>query len=148
MVEVVTALGWRRTVKRTQTGDLSAQEILDHMELINGSTILEGMTKRALVAMALVLTEDGWERLGDRSKLGRPTGKAAQREDGAFERSFENGIAIFVPGFQNNVLVEFDEPMIPASVSEIATTNKAVILSPGGEMFLKPTEDSGTLPPS
>jgi hypothetical protein len=122
MIEVMTALGWRRTIKYAQNGEATAQELIEYADAMPDDSPWKSMTKRALTAMALVLTEDGWEKLGDRSPLGKPTGKAAQREDGAYVRNFEKGMAIFVPGFSNNVLIQFND-------------RKVVVSSPGGDML-------------
>jgi hypothetical protein len=141
MIEVDTALGWRRTIRHVVSGDITAQELIDHAELIAGTKELDVMTKGALIAMALVLTDDAWELLGKRSPLGKPAGVSAQREDGAYERPYESGLAVFVPGYQNNVAIDFEQPHHRGTLDEPAETH-FVVRSPGGEMFLRSNEDS------
>ena len=123
MIEVRTALGWRRTIQQAQRGDFTAEEI---EEAIN----LEGEEydwNRAIVSALRVMIPMFTDTIDER--LGQPTGKTAQREDGAYERKFENGIAVFVPGFSLNVRFVCDDPKVDT-----------IVPSPGGEIFLRESD--------
>ncbi len=66
--------------------------------------------------------------------LGRPTAKGVRREDGAFHREFEKGLALYNPMGNGPVTVNFAEPRRRASSGESA---KMFIVPPcDGDLFL------------
>jgi len=132
MIDVSSALAWQALIKRAQSGELPTDELLEAAELqpVAKGAWPDGIA-RALVHVALVFNDDASEKLGDRCKLREPQGKAVQRSDAAFERRYANGLAVFVPAYSNNVLVDFNGAM-------------RVLSSPGGGIFLKPDQPTAT----
>lgn len=68
--------------------------------------------------------------------LGKPTAGGVERKDGAFQRSFERGLALYNPMGNNPVTVNFAEPRKRASSGESA---KSFTVPPcDGDLFLLP----------
>lgn len=75
-----------------------------------------------------------WYEFWDRS-LGRPKAKGRQREDGSFQREFDQGLAVYNPLGNKPVTVSFTTPHTAASTKKTAMT---FTVSPGdGDLFWK-----------
>ncbi|MEM1062764.1 MAG: hypothetical protein AAGJ97_10615 [Planctomycetota bacterium] len=68
--------------------------------------------------------------------LGMPTGSVRLREDGAYERSFSNGLVIYNPLGNGTVNIEFDSPR--RSAADASTGSEFKIADADGDIFLVP----------
>ncbi|QDU86660.1 hypothetical protein Pla175_00100 [Pirellulimonas nuda] len=70
--------------------------------------------------------------------LGKPTGEARKRQDGAYQRRFEGGAAVYNPLGNGAVTIEFDQKLERASDGEVGT--RFELQDADGDLFL-PTDD-------
>ena len=68
--------------------------------------------------------------------LGTPTGAVRQRPDGAYERAFTRGLAVYNPPGGADVAVAFDAPRRRASTGETGT--RFTLAARDGDLFLLP----------
>lgn len=74
-----------------------------------------------------------WYPFWDRG-LGKPKGKGRQRADGAWERIFSGGAAVYNPPGNQSIEVKFDRPKHSRATSHLATAH---VIAPGdGDIFL------------
>jgi hypothetical protein len=107
--------------------------------------------RETAVAAVLALVPDGsafWTSVelpeafkGLVEKLGPGSGNPKRRMDGGFQRNYMNGIVIFNPAINNNIVVLLDGDHTDALSG--TTAKKFYVASPGGKILLV---DSGTPP--
>jgi hypothetical protein len=100
--------------------------------------------RETAIAAVLALVPDGaafWSSValpeaftGLVEKLGPGSGNPKRRMDGGFQRNYMNGIVIFNPAINNNIVVLLDGEHTDALSG--TTAKKFYVASPGGKILL------------